>query len=66
MKYSLIVPVFNRPDEVDELLESLTRQMLKDFVKTVPKGLIARPFIWFLLFMLAAYFVSGSAEKQRN
>ena len=30
MKYSFIVPVFNRPDEVDELLESLTRQRLKD------------------------------------
>ena len=26
MKYSIIVPVFNRPDEVDELLESLTHQ----------------------------------------
>jgi len=31
MKYSIIVPVFNRPDEVDELLDSLTRQELKDF-----------------------------------
>lgn len=31
MKYSLIVPVYNRPDEVDELLDSLTRQSLKDF-----------------------------------
>jgi len=31
MKYSLIIPVFNRPDEVDELLDSLTRQTLKDF-----------------------------------
>ena len=31
MKYSIIVPVFNRPDEVGELLESLTRQTLKDF-----------------------------------
>ena len=31
MKYSLIVPVFNRPDEVDELLESLCSQTLKDF-----------------------------------
>ena len=31
MKYSIIVPVFNRPDEVDELLESLTRQTLKNF-----------------------------------
>lgn len=31
MKYSIIVPVYNRPDEVDELLESLTRQEEKDF-----------------------------------
>lgn len=31
MKYSLIIPVFNRPDEVDELLESLTRQTFRDF-----------------------------------
>ena len=31
MKYSIIVPVFNRPDEVDELLESLTMQEEKDF-----------------------------------
>ena len=31
MKYSFIVPVYNRPDEVDELLESLTVQTLKDF-----------------------------------
>ena len=31
MKYSIIVPVFNRPDEVDELLESLCQQTLKDF-----------------------------------
>ena len=31
MKYSFIVPVYNRPDEVDELLDSLTRQTEKDF-----------------------------------
>lgn len=31
MKYSLIIPVYNRPDEVDELLESLCRQTHKDF-----------------------------------
>ena len=31
MKYSIIVPVYNRPDEVDELLESLCSQTLKDF-----------------------------------
>ena len=31
MRYSIIVPVFNRPDEVDELLESLTHQTEKDF-----------------------------------
>ena len=31
MDYSIIVPVFNRPDEVRELLDSLTKQTLKDF-----------------------------------
>lgn len=31
MKYSIIVPVYNRPDEVDELLASLCRQSLRDF-----------------------------------
>ncbi len=31
MKYSFIIPVYNRPDEVDELLDSLTRQTLNDF-----------------------------------
>lgn len=31
MKYSFIIPVFNRPNEVDELLQSLTTQTLKDF-----------------------------------
>ncbi len=31
MKYSIIVPVYNRPDEVDELLDSLTRQTFNDF-----------------------------------
>ncbi len=31
MKYSIIVPVYNRPDEVDELLHSLCQQTVKDF-----------------------------------
>ncbi|MDY4955883.1 MAG: glycosyltransferase, partial [Prevotella sp.] len=31
MRYSFIIPVFNRPDEVDELLDSLTRQTVTDF-----------------------------------
>lgn len=31
MKYSFIIPVYNRPDEVDELLESLTHQSFRDF-----------------------------------
>ena len=31
MKYSFIVPVYNRPDEVDELLDSLTRQTITGF-----------------------------------
>ena len=30
MRYSIIVPVYNRPDEVDELLQSLTQQTLQD------------------------------------
>ncbi len=29
MKYSIIVPVYNRPDEADELLESLTKQKVE-------------------------------------
>ena len=31
MKYSIIIPVYNRPDEVNELLQSLTTQTFKDF-----------------------------------
>ncbi len=31
MRYSVIVPVFNRPDEVKELLESLCTQTFRDF-----------------------------------
>ena len=31
MKYSFIIPVFNRPDEVAELLASMTRQTCHDF-----------------------------------
>jgi glycosyltransferase involved in cell wall biosynthesis len=31
MKFSIIVPVYNRPDEVDELLQSLVNQTNKDF-----------------------------------
>ena len=31
MRFSVIIPVYNRPDESDELLESLTRQTFKDF-----------------------------------
>lgn len=31
MRYSVIIPVYNRPDEVDELLQSLADQRFKDF-----------------------------------
>lgn len=31
MDYSVIVPVYNRPDEIDELLKSLTKQTYKNF-----------------------------------
>ena len=29
--YSIIIPVYNRPEEVDELLDSLTQQTFKNF-----------------------------------
>ena len=31
MKYSVIIPVYNRPDEAQELLESLVQQEMQDF-----------------------------------
>lgn len=31
MRYSIIIPVYNRPDEVNELLQSLLNQGFKDF-----------------------------------
>lgn len=31
MKFSIIIPVYNRPDETDELLHSLTEQSFNDF-----------------------------------
>lgn len=31
MRYTLIIPVYNRPDEIGELLESLCKQTCKDF-----------------------------------
>ncbi|MBQ0046778.1 MAG: glycosyltransferase [Prevotellaceae bacterium] len=31
MRYSIVIPVYNRPDEADELLDSLTKQTVKDF-----------------------------------
>jgi glycosyltransferase involved in cell wall biosynthesis len=43
LKYSIIVPVYNRPDEVDELLESLTLQTLKDFEVIIVEDGSIRP-----------------------
>lgn len=43
MKYSIIVPVFNRPDEVDELLESLCSQTIKDFEVVIVEDGSQRP-----------------------
>lgn len=31
MKYSVIIPVYNRPDEINDLLESLAGQTMRDF-----------------------------------
>lgn len=43
MKYSIIVPVFNRPDEVGELLDSLSRQTVKDFEVVIVEDGSQRP-----------------------
>jgi glycosyltransferase involved in cell wall biosynthesis len=43
MKYSIIVPVYNRPDEVDELLDSLTRQTYADFEVVIVEDGSATP-----------------------
>ena len=43
MKYSIIVPVYNRPDEVDELLESLSNQTQKDFEVIIVEDGSAKP-----------------------
>ena len=31
VKFSIVIPLYNRPDEIDELLESLTKQTVKNF-----------------------------------
>ena len=43
MRYSLIIPVYNRPDEVDELLESLAGQVFTDFEVVVVEDGSSRP-----------------------
>ena len=43
MKYSVIIPVYNRPDEVEELLGSLARQSFKDFEAIVVEDGSALP-----------------------
>jgi len=43
VKYSIIVPVYNRPDEVDELLASLTRQTCKEFEVIIVEDGSANP-----------------------
>ena len=43
MKFSIIIPVFNRPDEVDELLESLCEQTVKDFEVLIIEDGSVRP-----------------------
>lgn len=52
MRFSVIIPVYNRPEEADELLESLTRQTFKDFEvivvedgSSVPCGEVVRKYV---------------------
>ena len=43
MKYSIVIPVYNRPDEADELLASLVKQTLKDFEVVIVEDGSAKP-----------------------
>ena len=43
MKYSIIIPVYNRPDEVDELLGSLVNQTFHDFEVIIVEDGSAKP-----------------------
>jgi len=43
MRYSIIIPVFNRPDEVGELLSSLCQQRFKEFEVLVVEDGSTRP-----------------------
>ena len=43
MKYSFIVPVYNRSDEVEDLLESLTHQQSRDFEVLIVEDGSANP-----------------------
>ena len=40
MKYSVIVPVYNRPNECEELLESLTHQTQRDFEVIIVEDIV--------------------------
>ena len=44
MKYSVIIPVYNRPDEVSELLASIASQSFRDFEVLVVED--ASAFAW--------------------
>ena len=43
MRFSIIVPVYNRPDEVDELLESLCGQTFRDFEVVIVEDGSSKP-----------------------
>lgn len=43
MRYSVIIPVYNRPDELEELLQSLTVQTFRDFEVIVVEDGSSKP-----------------------
>lgn len=43
MKYSIVIPVYNRPDEADELLASLVKQTVRDFEVVIVEDGSAKP-----------------------
>ena len=64
MKYSIIVPVYNRPDEIDELLQSVCQQTITDFeVIVVEDGDDNRIFQFsIIIFQLSIGLLLGASE----
>ncbi len=70
--FSIVVPVYNRPDEVDELLNSLTKQGSKDFEVVIVEDGSQVPCEWIIekfkeTLNISYYFIpNGGPGQARN